>query len=83
MTTYNLNNPIEQKIKQRMDILQSWMESNYHLKRPEVVLEHIETVSKFWSVLQEEDTDYIQGCRYAIDKQMKWNVPEDKKLNKE
>lgn len=83
MTDYNLNNPIEKKIKQRMDILQGWMEENYHLKRPEVVLEHIETISKFWSVLQEEDSDYIQGCRFAIDSQMEWNVPTDKKLNKE
>ena len=58
MTQYNLNNPLELKIKQRMDILQGWMEDNYHLRRPEVVLEHIQTVSKFWSILQEEDIDY-------------------------
>ena len=53
MTQYNLNNPLELKIKQRMDILQGWMEDNYHLRSPEVVLEHIQTVSKFWSILRE------------------------------
>ena len=67
------------KIKQRMDILQDWMEQNYHLKRPEVVEEHIQTVSKFWSALSEEDRDYIHGCRYAIEKKMEWNIPDDKK----
>lgn len=65
---------LQDKIKQRMDILQGWMEENYHLKRPEVVEEHILTVSKFWSVLSEEDRDYIHGCRYAIEEQIEWNV---------
>ena len=31
MTDYDLSNPIQAKVKQRMDILQGWMESNYHL----------------------------------------------------
>jgi len=64
---------VQKKINERMDILQSWMENNYHLKRPEVVKEHIESISKFWSVLSEEDRDYIQGCQYAIEEKLKWN----------
>lgn len=59
-------------ITKRMDVLQAWMEANYHLKRPEVVIEHIETISKFWSVLSEEDRDYIQCARHAIDEKMEW-----------
>lgn len=59
-------------INKRMDILQNWMESNYHLSRPEVVLEHIQTVSKFWSVLSEEDRDYIQCAQHAIEEKMEW-----------
>jgi len=63
---------VQKKINERMDILQSWMEKNYHLKRPEVVKEHIESISKFWSVLLEEDRDYIQGCQYAIEEKLEW-----------
>jgi hypothetical protein len=74
MTQYNLNNSIEVKIKKRMDILQDWMEENYHLKRPEVVLEHITSVTKYWRVMQEEDRDYIEGCRYAIENNKEWNI---------
>ena len=74
MTQYNLNNPLELKIKQRMDILQDWMEDNYHLRRPEVLLEHIQTVSKFWSILQEEDIDYIEGCKFAIENKNNWKI---------
>jgi len=74
MTDYDLSNPIQAKVKQRMDILQGWMESNYHLQRPEVVLEHIDTITKFCGVMQEEDTDYIEGCRFAIENKNKWEV---------
>ncbi len=65
---------LKEKINQRMDILQNWMEKNYHLKRPEVVSSHIESVSKFWSVLSEEDRDYIQCSQHAIEEQSEWNV---------
>lgn len=58
---------LKNKINQRMDILQDWMEQDYHLERPEVVYEHTLSVSKFWSVLSEEDRDYIQGVQFAID----------------
>ena len=74
MTEYNLKNPTQLKIKERMDKLQSWMESNYHLENPNEVTELISSISKFWSVLQEEDTDYINGAKYAIEEQLKWNV---------
>ena len=58
---------LKDKINDRMDILQDWMEQDYHLKRPDVVYQHTLSVSKFWSVLSEEDKDYIQGVQSAID----------------
>lgn len=65
---------LEKTIHTRMNALQHWMEGNYHLKRPEVVEEHILTITKFWSFLSDEDKDYIDGARYAIEKKMDWNV---------
>ena len=58
---------LRNKINQRMDILQKWMEQDYHMKRPEVVYDHTLTISKFWSVLSEEDKDYIQCTQDAIE----------------
>ena len=57
-----------------MDQLQEMMEANTHLKTPHSVIEHIETVSKFWPALSEEDRDYIHGARYAIEYQTKWEI---------
>lgn len=65
---------LQDKIKQRMDILQMWMEENYHMRRPDVVEEHIQTITKFWSVMTDEDKDYIHGARYAIEQKTMWNV---------
>ena len=74
MTEYNLSHPTQRKIKERMDKLQEWMESNYHLENPEEVEILIDSVAKFWNVMQEEDTDYIHGARYAIENKMAWKL---------
>jgi hypothetical protein len=58
---------VKAKIIQRMDKLQEMMESDYHFEQPEEVYEHTLTVSKFWSVLSEEDRDYIQAAQDAIE----------------
>jgi len=65
---------IYDKINDRMNAIQHWMEGNYHLKNPEVVNEVIDSVTKFWSVMSEEDKDYIQCARIAIDEQKEWNI---------
>jgi hypothetical protein len=65
---------LQDKIKERMDILQDMMEDNVHMDSPDIVEEHITTVSKFWSVLSEEDRDYIHGARYAIEEKLEWKV---------
>lgn len=65
---------VKQKINQRMDELQAMMESNVHLSDPTKVSDHISSVSKFWSVLSEEDKDYIHGARFALEEKSEWNV---------
>jgi hypothetical protein len=65
---------IRAKINERMDQLQAMMESNHHLSDPVAVEEHIRTVTKFWSVLDEGDQDYIECARSAIEDQSNWKV---------
>ena len=69
---------MKEKIKERMDVLQKMMENNIHLEDIGRVKRQIETVSKFWSILSEEDRDYIQGCQYAIEENIEWKL-DDKK----
>jgi len=65
---------LRDKINSRMDQLQEWMESNYHLKHSDKVYEHTLNISKFWSVLSEEDRDYIQASQMACDEKIEWKL---------
>ena len=60
------------KIQKRLDILQFMMENNIHLSDPNGCMEYTLTISKFWSVLSEEDRDYIQGCQSSIEEGWEW-----------
>ena len=62
------------KIDERMDQLQAYMEINTHLEKPILVSMHIDSVSKFWTVLSEEDRDYIQIAQCAVEEGAEWNV---------
>jgi hypothetical protein len=65
---------LREKINNKMDHLQTLMEGQAHIDRPEYVKDVISWVSKFWSVLSEEDKDYIHGAQYALEEKMEWKV---------
>jgi|TARA_B110000967_G_C18400263_1_gene324179 hypothetical protein len=65
---------LKEKINSRMDQLQEWMESNYHLEHADEVYDHTLSVSKFWSVLSEEDRDYIQAAQMACEEKLEWKL---------
>ena len=65
---------LHEKINERMDKLQEHMENNEHLKQPEQTMLLILSISKFWSVLSEEDRDCIQGAQHAVYSQQQWEI---------
>ena len=65
---------LRERIKTRLDALQHWMESNYHLKNPDEVRDLTHQISKFWTILSEEDREYVQYAQHAIDEGGEWNV---------
>jgi hypothetical protein len=65
---------LREKINNMLDSLQKQMEENYHLENPEAVYNLTLNISKFWSVLSEEDRDYIQCAQYAIEGEHGWNL---------
>jgi len=66
------NNTLLKKIEERMDMLQAQMKANVHLENENTVISTIDSLTKFWSVLSEEDKDYILAAQTAIDDGMKW-----------
>lgn len=62
------------KINNKMNHLQSCMEGQAHIDRSEYTLDVIQSVSKFWSVLSDEDKDYIHCARDALENKTHWKI---------
>jgi len=62
------------RITADMDQLQACMESQQHIHNPSTVVAQLESLSLRWSFLSEEDRDYVQGCQYALEEGIEWNV---------
>lgn len=69
-----VKNMVMDRIEDRLDALVDMMESQTHLSDPELVEAHIQTITKYWSILSDEDKDYIHASRWAIEKQSEWKV---------
>jgi len=65
---------LRERLTERMDKLQAMMESNHHLEKPEEVIELLDTITFAWTILSEEDRDYVQGCQHAIEDKIEWKL---------
>lgn len=63
---------LRKKINIRMDELEYLMNENMHLSNTEEVIEKMNDISKFWSVMSEEDRDYLSAARYALGEKIVW-----------
>jgi hypothetical protein len=60
------------KITKQFDELEEMMNKQMHLTHPEVVEEKMYSINYKWHFISEEDRDFYQGCRYALDNGLKW-----------
>ena len=63
---------LKEKIKNRLDQIEMLVRNDYHLKNPEEMMLQTLAVSKFWSVLSEEDRDFIQAVQSSIEEGWSW-----------
>ena len=67
-------NNLREKIELRMQILEIMMHKQMHLIDPITVDDFLDRVTYCWSVLSEEDRDYIQGCQTALKEKIEWKI---------
>ena len=67
------NLSIPEKINARMNTLEMQMNTNMHLSDQRVVLSTIYSITKFWSVLTEEQRDYVESAQFAVEYNKPWN----------
>jgi hypothetical protein len=65
---------IRQRIEDRLNLVEQMLISRKHISDPDTALETIASVSKFYSVLTEEQRDFINAARWAIEEQMEWEL---------
>jgi hypothetical protein len=70
--TMSMTQELRNKIESRMKHLELLMNGQAHLDRPEYTFSVIESVSKFWSILDEADKDYIQCASAAAEEKVRW-----------
>jgi hypothetical protein len=66
----NIRNVIEMRLNQ----LQEVMLIQNHLTESEQVADQISEIAKFWSILREDQRDFIQCCRIAVEERSEWKV---------
>ena len=66
----------KQRVKERMDLLQSYMEGNQHLHNMDGVVTLLDECRSYWHFLSEEDKDYIHGIDYFLEEMpgQRWTV---------
>jgi len=65
---------IRQKIEQRMDDLENCLKMQTHLKEPTAIGDLLESISKFYSILTEDQREFVQCARLAVLDQRHWNA---------
>ena len=63
---------IRQRIEERLNLLESMLTSQQHMSDPDFALKTISSVSKFYSVLTEEQREFIQAARLAVEEGKDW-----------
>lgn len=66
---------VRMKIQTRLDALEDQLKAGKHLKSAEgviAVLSTISSVSKFWRVMTDEERDFVNAARLAVEDELKW-----------
>jgi hypothetical protein len=63
---------IRERIETRLNELDKMMREGVHLSDRLSVEEKIESVSKFWFYLSDEDRDYLNAVRHALSAKSAW-----------
>ena len=68
---------IREKIKTRLDLLERDLKASKHLYSEKdndtlEVIKLVESISKFWRILTDEEKDFVHAARIAITEQLPW-----------
>ena len=66
---------VRMKIQTRLDTLEAQLKAGEHLRSAEgviAVLMTIGAVSKFWRAMTDEERDFVNAAKMAVEDELKW-----------
>jgi hypothetical protein len=65
---------IEEKIKAKLDQLERSLNAQEHLTNPAAFEQQLASFGIYFHLMKDEDRDYLNCARYALDEQMEWRT---------
>lgn len=62
------------KLNAKLDLLEQSLKDQRHISDPAFVFGLIDSISIYWSVLDEEDREYVQFAHHALEEQFEWRT---------
>lgn len=67
-------NTLREKLELRMQILEEMMKKQMHIQDPQTVDLFLDRITYCWEVMKEEDRDFVQGCKTALEEKIEWSL---------
>lgn len=64
----------QEKINEQLDKLEIALTSQQHISSPETVGAQLEVLSMYFHVMNDEDRDYVNCARIALQDKIEWRV---------
>lgn len=61
-----------EKVVRLLDSIEFDMRSQLHLTNPSSIIDELDSLDNLWSVMTEDEREFISAVRYAIDNKKKW-----------
>ena len=64
----------QDKINEQLDKLETMLTSQQHLTSPETVGAQLEALSMYFHLMSDDDRDYVNCARIALEDKIEWKV---------
>lgn len=61
-----------EKVVSHLDSIEADMRSQLHLTNASSIIDELDSLDNLWSVMTEDEREFISAVRYAIDNKTRW-----------
>lgn len=61
-----------EKVVTLLDSIEADMRIQLHLTNPSVILDQLDSIDNLWSVMTEDEREFVGAIQFAVDNKKKW-----------